>query len=124
AEALPLLDAALAARTKQLPTNHPDILRVLQTTADCQVDLGRASDAAATLERVVAGADAMPRRTADDHVSHAVAEFGLARALWDANGSHARAIQLARDAKAELDALADKRAADITAWTAKHRIAL
>lgn len=122
-EALPLLAAALAARTKQLPANHPDILRVLQTTADCQVDLGHASDAVATFERVVAGYDAVPRRSADDHVTHAIAEFGLARALWDANGARDRAIRLARDAKAELDALKDRRAADITAWAAKRRIA-
>ena len=123
-EALPLLAAALAARTKQLPPNHPDILRVLQTTADCQVDLGHANDAVAALERVVAGYDAVPRRSADDHVTHAVAEFGLARALWDANGSHQRAIELARAAKAELAALPDKRTADITAWATKRRIAL
>ncbi|MEP6861572.1 MAG: serine/threonine-protein kinase [Deltaproteobacteria bacterium] len=123
-EALPLLAAALAARTKQLPANHPDILRVLQTTADCQVDLGHASDAVAPLEQVVAGLNATPRRSADDHVNHATGEFALARALWDANGSHARAISLARDAKAELDALKDKRAADIPAWATQHHITL
>ena len=123
-DALPLLDAALAARTKQLPANHPDILRVLQTTADCQVDLGHASDAVATFERVVAGVNATPRRSADDHVTHAMAEYGLARALWDANGSHPRAIGLARDAKAELDALKDKRAADVATWATHRHVTL
>lgn len=123
-DALPLLDAALAARTKQLPANHPDILRVLQTTADCQVDLGHASDAVATFERVVAGVNATPRRSADDHVTHAMADYGLARALWDANGSHARATSLARDAKAELDALKDKRAADVATWASHRHVTL
>jgi tetratricopeptide (TPR) repeat protein/predicted Ser/Thr protein kinase len=123
-DALPLLDAALAARTKQLPANHPDILRVLQTTADCQVDLGHASDAVATFERVVAGVNATPRRSADDHVTHAMAEYGLARALWDSHGSHARATSLARDAKTELDALEDKRAADVATWASHRHVAL
>ncbi|MDQ3339528.1 MAG: tetratricopeptide repeat protein [Myxococcota bacterium] len=123
-EALPLLAAALETRVGLLGEKHVDVGRVLQTTGDCYVDLGRAAEAVAPLERSLAIRAASPAITADDKVALAHAKYGLARALWDANGDRKRAAQLVRDGYAELTALADKRADGLREWATKRGVTL
>ncbi len=127
-ESLVLLDAARATRRKTLDADHPDVVRIEASMADCHVDLGTPAKAVPLLEHVLAIRDKTPLRTADDKVGYAMASFGLARALWDVKPdtgvNRDRAKQLARRAHAALTALEDKRADDIVEWAAKRKITL
>jgi tetratricopeptide (TPR) repeat protein/predicted Ser/Thr protein kinase len=123
-EALPLLDTARDVRTKLFGPEHPEVIRVLQTAADCNIDLGNAKDAVEPLERVVKTYEARKTPTNDDRVSLAMARFGLARALWDTNGSKQRATALARAAHEDLVALGDARAEGPATWAKSRKIKL
>ena len=123
-ESLPLLHAARDTRVERFGRNHPEVVRVLQTIADCEVDLGRPQNAVAPLEEVLRMREAMPRRTADDRVNYAMASYGLARALWHDHAARERARALARRAHAELVALKDTRADGVATWAKRRGIAL
>lgn len=122
-ESLPLLQAALTARTKLFGPDHPDIGRVLQTTGDCLVDLGRAQEAVAPLERALELREAQKTITADDRVSLAMVQYGLGRALWD-TGARDRAVTLVRAGHAALTELKDKRASGLAEWATERRVKL
>jgi hypothetical protein len=119
-EALPILEAARQTRVKLFGADHPDVLRVMHTMADCNIDLGNAAQAVAPLETIIAFHEAKQKPTNDDKVALAMARYGLARALWDGNGSRTRAAALAKDAYASLTAMKDDRASAPATW-AKHR---
>jgi hypothetical protein len=81
------------------------------------VSLHRADEAVAPLTRSVA----LLERTADGPL-RAYAQFGLARALFDAKREHAQALAIAREARDRVvhERGARRELAELDAWLAGH----
>jgi tetratricopeptide (TPR) repeat protein len=109
---------ALAIEEKALGPDHPNLAYDLLGVADGELAAGKPADALAHYERAL-----KLRETHDSPpIEVAEARFSLARALVTTHGDHARAIQLAtqaRDAYRADPAQADN-ATSVEHWLAKH----
>ncbi|HEY5946032.1 MAG TPA: serine/threonine-protein kinase [Kofleriaceae bacterium] len=116
-DALPRLARALAIIEARSGPTHPTAAYPLVTTGQCLVELGRPREAIAPLERaLVIRTDAKAKPT-----ELAVAQFQLARALWERGNDRRRArslAQTAHDALATAGSARDRDRATITAWLA------
>ncbi|MFL6260589.1 MAG: protein kinase domain-containing protein [Thermoanaerobaculia bacterium] len=117
AEALEPYRKALAIFEKTLGADNPNLAFPLSGIARALPRLGRATEAIAPAERAMA---LFEKGQGDPHYLNE-ARFFLAAALWDGGGDRARAAQLARQARAGLQAAG---AADdqheVEAWLKKR----
>ena len=118
AEAVVELDRARAIQTKVLAIDHPDTAIVLASFGEAHLGLHAAHQAVAESTRALAIVEHdKPRPTVVASI-----QFTLARASWDDHQDRARAVALARDARAayaKLPPLVRERA-EIDAWLATH----
>jgi len=110
---------ALATREKRLGPSHPAVAAALAGIGQSLLALAQAAEAVESLERAVA----IRERVEGDPHDLAAARFLLARALWDARGDRARAVGLARDARAQYAAEGDRarsEIAEVDRWLARR----
>jgi tetratricopeptide (TPR) repeat protein len=120
AEAQALFARALAADERTVGPSHRDTATPLTGVGLSLLARGRASEALALLER----AQAIREHGVSPPPLIGETSFGLARALWETHGDHARARRLAEQARAAYGqhAAANAReAAEVQAWLAAHR---
>jgi tetratricopeptide (TPR) repeat protein len=116
ADALQVLLTAVAAYGKQQNDSTPDLIDPLRGAGLAALGLGQADKAVSLLERalkIIGRHCGTPRQRALVH-------FALARALVASHGDHARALELAHQARTELAALPWKNAEarQLDAWLA------
>jgi tetratricopeptide (TPR) repeat protein len=118
AAARALFERSLAIRQKALGGNHPKLVDSLTGLAEASLELGAVARAVELLERALT----IGQATKDAAPALARTRFALARALLSTAGGRARAVELARRARAEY-ASAGKHAEDLAkvdAWLARH----
>src|SRR4051812_46619671 len=119
AEALESYRKGLAVLEKALGADNPNLGYPLSGMARVLPMLGRAAEAIAPAERAVA---LFGKGQGDPHYLNE-ARFFLAVALWDGGGGRARAVELARQARAGLQAAgATDDQHEVEAWLAHHQL--
>src|SRR5262249_15289097 len=117
AEALEECRRSLAIREKVLGKEHPDVSYSLENLGAALIGVRQPEKAIPVLERAIA------IRSKESTGAEDLAEprFSLARALWDAGRDHARAKDLAEQARGGyLQGGQKQEAAKVSAWIAAH----
>jgi tetratricopeptide (TPR) repeat protein len=94
-EAMPLFHRSLAINEKAFGADHPDAVYPLNGLGNCLILLKRPAEALAPLERALA----VLEKGEPDPDALGKLRFNLARAVYQANGSRARAVALAEKAR-------------------------
>jgi len=117
AEALVECQRSLAIREKALGKEHPDVSYSLENLGAALIGVRQPDKAIPVLERAIA------IRSRENPGAEDLAEprFSLARALWDAGKDHARAKELAEQARGGYAQGGQKQEAEkVSAWIAAH----
>ncbi|MEM9455001.1 MAG: serine/threonine-protein kinase [Myxococcota bacterium] len=109
---------ALRIGEKALGPEHPNLAYPLEGLAEVALDRGEPAAAREPAERMVSireAATVPPEILAKSH-------FMLARILWHDRTQRVRAREIAEQARDAFAKLDENRAAEVTAWLAKHRL--
>ena len=120
AQAVPIAERGLAVAEAAFSSAHVQTAEALRALGAARLGAHDAAHAVPPLERAYAlyrGIETAPSERAE-------CAFALARALWDAGGDRARAVELAEEAR-KLDAAAGPQTAraleDVERWRGAHR---